>query len=134
MSQAGQMIIESSWLISYLCNSNHFPYNIEQFRQSKWEKVRCYVMKVISSQFFLQLVNSPHFFQHFILSIIFAFQPFLSKYLTIRYGLAEGDGVDEAVFEDSRVGANAWYIVCVVVLAEITKFIRNIEIVELVSD
>ena len=64
-------------------------------------------MKVISSQFFLQLVNSPHFFQHFILSIVFAFQPFLSKYLTIGYCLAEGDGVDEAVFEDSWVGANA---------------------------
>ena len=64
-------------------------------------------MKVISSQFFLQLVNSPHFFQHLILSIVLAFQPFLPKYLTIGYCLAEGDGVDEAVFEDSWVGANA---------------------------
>lgn len=91
-------------------------------------------MEVISSQFFLQLVYSPHLFQHFILSIILALEPFLSKDLTIRYGLAERNGVDEAVFEYSRMGAYTGYIVCVVVLAEITKFIRDIEIVELVSD
>jgi hypothetical protein len=138
VSQTGQMIIESSWLIFDLYDifsySNFCTCNIDCLHSIKKEMVRSYVMEVISSQFFLQLVYSPHLFQHFILPIVFAFQPFLSKYLTIWNGLAKWDRVYEAVFEYSWVGTYAWDIVSVVVLAEVTKFIRNIEIIELVSD
>lgn len=64
-------------------------------------------MEVISGQFFLQFVYSPHLFQHFILSIVLTLEPLLSKNLTIRNGLAKRDGVDKAVFEYSRVGTYA---------------------------
>jgi hypothetical protein len=82
----------------------------------------------------LQFVNSPHLLEHFILSIILTLEPFIPQNLAIRNGLAERDRVNKAVFEYSRVGAHARDIVCVVVLAEITKFIGNIEVVELISD
>ena len=71
----------------------------------------------------MQVVYFLHLFEQFFLPVVLTFQPLLSVYFALGNGLAKGDGVDEVVFEYSGVDPYARDVVCVVLLAEILKFI-----------
>lgn len=87
-----------------------------------------------SGQVLLQIVDFLHFFEQFLLTIVFAFCPLLAQDLAVGNGLAEGNRVEEVVLEDARVSTHAGDVVSVVFLAEVSVLVRDIQVVQLVPE
>jgi hypothetical protein len=85
-----------------------------------------------SNEVSLKIVYFLHFLEKLLLAIVLTLQPLFAENFAVGDGFAEGDGVDEGVFEYSGVGADAGNVVCIILLTEVSKFIGNIQVVELV--
>lgn len=85
-----------------------------------------YVLNTFSHKFLLQIINLLHFFEELLLAIVFALHPLFSQDFAVGNGLTKGERIDEGVFEYSWVGSDAGYEICIVFLAKISEFIRNV--------
>ena len=79
-----------------------------------------------SHQIFLKVVDLFHLLKEFLLAIVLALEPLLPVGLAVGDGLAKGNGVDESVLEDSRMGSGARDVVCIVLLAKVPEFVGDI--------
>jgi hypothetical protein len=83
-------------------------------------------LKVVSLEIALQIENLLHLLEQFLLSVVFTTHPLVMRHLASRNSLAEGDGVDEVVLENTGVSANAGDVVCIVFLTEVPIFIGDV--------
>ena len=87
----------------------------------------------MSNKLTLQIINLFHLFKQLLLAVVLALQPLFSENLAAGNSLAEGSRVDKAIFEDARMGSHTGGVICIVFLAEVSKFVRDVEVIELVS-
>lgn len=81
----------------------------------------------------MEIVYLLHFLKDFLLPIILALLPLFSKKFAVGDGFTEREGVDEGVFEDARVSPDTGDVVRIIILAEISEFIGDIEVIEFIS-
>lgn len=86
-----------------------------------------------SNKVLLEVVYLFHFLEDFLLPVILALLPFFSKEFAVGDSFTEGEGVDEGVFKDAGVGPDAGDVVGIIILAEISELIGDIEVIELIS-
>ena len=58
--------------------------------------------------------------------------PLVAQHLARGEVLAEGQDIRDAVFDEQGLGPGAAYVVGVLVLAEVAKLIRNVQVLEVV--